>query len=425
MRGPPTAVPRSMSELTLQAARRIDPRRVAVVLGVIALVLAAVGLMVDRGHGAWTFQAFSFEDSDLDRRLGMPATYIGLLLLLSAGMAFALAGVDRTRRHGTWRLAGFALLLFGIEEILGIHSWLHDRGVSWNVAYVPFLALGVVALARVLKYFRSQPRTQIAFGVAIVCWVAAAMFDSPDLATSNAGEALAEMLAGSLFVLSLLERLRYLARQYYPLEEGHTRLSVDQIVAEAVERVKIRRFATVIFVITGVFAIQYVVLHRGNYEFSERLAVLDLNNEQTLWATFQGSLIFATALVAAIISRLNVTRAEMKRWWVMLAAVLTVLGLDEIVAGHDRLQGSTGLPGQLVLVPVALVGIVAWLKVLAEMWAEETPRKLFIAGAVLWFLSQAIDVTVQHSMRWTITPEEVMETLGSTLWLTALLYWVR
>ena len=41
-----------------------------------------------------------------------------------------------------------------------------------------------------------------------------------------------------------------------------------------------------------------------------------------------------------------------------------MLGLDEIVAIHDRFQDATGHPGQIVLIPVAIVGVVAWCKVL-------------------------------------------------------------
>jgi hypothetical protein len=414
-----------MSELTLQAARRIDPRRVVLLLGGIAVVLAIVGIVVEKGHGAWTFQAFSLADSDLDRRLGMPASFNGLLLLLSAGMTFALAGVDRTRRQRTWRLAGYALLLFGVEEVLGLHSWLEDQGVPWALAYVPFAAIGTVALVGVLKYFKSQPGTQALFAAAILLWLVAAAFDNPHLLTSDSAAEIFEMLAGSLFALTLLERLRYLARQYYPLEEGETRLSPDQIVAEAVDRIRFRPIVVGIAIATAAFAIQYVALHTGNYKHAEKIAILDLNNEQTLWATFQGSLIFAVALVSIVIGRLSVTRAEMKRWWLLLGAVLMVLGLDEIVAVHDRFQDSTGLPGQTILLPIAVVGVVAWFKVLGEIWEHDRARNLFMAGAAVWFLSQLIDVTIQHSMRWTITPEEVGETTGSTLWLFSLLLWLR
>ena len=86
----------------------------------------------------------------------------------------------------------------------------------------------------------------------------------------------------------------------------------------------------------------------------------------------------------------------MKPWWRMLGAVLLVLGLDEIVAVHDRFQDATGHPGQIVLIPVAIVGVVAWWKVLNEISGNQQARRLFLAGAAFWFVSQSADVLFQE-----------------------------
>src|SRR6476659_9799865 len=161
-----------MSELTLQAARRVDPRRVALALASIWLVFTGLGLMVNHGYGAWTLQAFSLADSDLDRRLSMPASFTALLVLLAAGMAFSLASVDRTRRQRTWRWAGFELLALGAEQLLGLHSWLQSRGLSWEAAYLPLLLLATVPLLRAMQVLKSQSTTQAMFGTAIVLWLA-------------------------------------------------------------------------------------------------------------------------------------------------------------------------------------------------------------------------------------------------------------
>ena len=52
---------------------------------------------------------------------------------------------------------------------------------------------------------------------------------------------------------------------------------------------------------------------------------------------------------------------------------------------------------------------------------------LFIAGAAFWLQSQISDVLLNpiSSLRWTITPEETGESLGSALWLFAFLVWMR
>lgn len=413
-----------MSELTLQAARRIDPRRVCLLLLGLWLVFAALGIVVDRGHGSSTFRAFNLADSDLDNRLGMPASFTALLVLLSAGMAFALSRVDRTRRERTWGLAAWALTALGVEQLLGVHSWLEGRGVSWNACYLPLLIGATAALLNAMQIFRNQSRVQAVFAAAILLWVAGGALDNPNFISANVGTGILEMAAGVLFTASLLGRLRYLAAQYYPLEEADTRLSLDQIVAEIFDRVKFRPIAICLIGVTAAFGIQDVLLHTGDYT-GHRVPILDLNAEQTLWAMFQGSLIFSVGLLSILTGRLRATPAEMKSWWLLLGGALFVLGADEIIAAHDGFRDPTGHPGQIVLIVVAIAGIVAWLKILGATSRNDRVRRLLIAGAAFWFVSQAIDVTIQGDMRWTIVPEELQETLGSTCWLFALGYWLR
>jgi hypothetical protein len=354
----------------------------------------------------------------------MPASFTALLVLLSAWMAFALSRVDRTRREPIWRLAAWGLLALGLEQLLGVHSWLETQGLSWTVSYLPLMILATAALLRALPIFRNQSGVQGMFGGAILLWLAGAALDNPNLVSANVGAQILEMAAGGLFLLSLLARLRYLAAQYYPLEEAHTRLSVDQIAAEVFDRVKFRPIAIGLILVTAAFGIQDVLLHTGDYT-GHRVPILDVNSEQTLWATFQGSLVLSVAFLSFLTGRLRATPDEMRSWWLLVGAVLLVVGADEIIALHDRFQDATGLPGQIVLTLVAVAGIVAWFKVLTATSENGRVRLLLIAGAVFWFVSQAIDVTIQGDIRWTIVPEELLETLGSTCWLFALGYWLR
>jgi hypothetical protein len=413
-----------MSELTLQAARRIDPKRIALALAGIWAIFALVGIAVELGHGDSTLQAFNLADSDLERRLSMPASFTGLLLLLASGMAFALSAVDRTRRQRTWRLAGLALVVFGLDELFGLHSWLEQRGVAWTYSYLPLLALGTTALYWTVRVFRSQRVVQVLFAAAVGLWLAGGVLDNPDLLESNAAAQIIEMAAAALLALCTLERLRYLGRQYYPLEEADTRLSVDQIAAEVVDRVKLRPLAIALVLLTAAFAIQDVLLHTGDYH-GHRVPILDIGAEQTIWATFQGSLIYLVGLLALVTGRLHATPAAMRLWWTVLGGVLLVLGTDEIVALHNHFQDATGDPGQIVLIPVAIVGIVAWLKVLGATSGDRRVRNLFVGGAVLWLASQAIDVFLQEDFRWTIVPEETSETLGSACWALGIACWLH
>lgn len=415
-----------MTTLPYQIARRSKPKRLLVALVLCIGLFALLGLL--QAHlSPYNLQAFDLKDSDLDARLSMPATFTSILLACAAMLAFSLSAVDKRSRAGRWRRAGLVLAVLAVEELLGIHSWLQDQGVPWTVCYLPLLAIAVVLLSDALRILANQPRTRALFGTGLVAWIMAGALGGStiDRIHTIGGIEILEMCAGAFFTIALLARCQYLARAYHPIDEAETRPPLEDIVRVAIERINFRKVAVAIGVVTGVFAIQYVLLHTGNYHNSEKLPVLDLNNEQTLWATFQGSLIWIAAGLSLLIGILPSTKPETRRWWLVLWGVLFILGSDEVIAIHDRFQDATGHPGQIILAPVALVGMVAWWKVLRELSAYRLARALFIAGAVLWAYSQASDILLNPTLRWTITPEEVGETTGSTLWVFALLVWLR
>jgi hypothetical protein len=426
-----------MSELTLQVARKIDPRKVGIALFAIWSIFGLFTLVVDRGYAAWTLQTVDFEPSDLGLQVSSNATITAVLMMCAAGMAFALGGVDRSRRKRSWRLAGWALLALGVEELLGVHPWLQSKGASWGLSYLPLLVPAAVALALALRNLGSQPRLRALFGAAILLWLAAAVVDNPTQVGSETGAQALAMASAILFALAMLARHRYLANQYYPFDED--RLSVDQIASEVLSRISIRKLAIALAAITILEAVQYTLFHAPGYPHcaavlnpchsrdAADVGILDLNNEQTLAATFQASLLLATGCLALVISRLRATRAEMRRWWLTLGIVMLILSTDQIIAVHSRFGDSTGLPGQIILTPVAIAGIIAWFKVLRELWGNRLARTLLIVGAVLWFLSQASDVLLDpiESLSWTTTPEETVEATGSGLWLFSVLVWLR
>jgi hypothetical protein len=413
-----------MSELTLQAARRIDPKRITLALAASCGLLALAGIAVELGLDSWAFEAFDLSNSNLDRQLSMPATFTALMLGLSGVLAFALVGVDRSRRRRTWALAGIAFLLFAVEKLLGLHSWLGGHGVDWTFSYLPLIALGGAALYRTIHVFRSQRTVQLLFATAVVLWLAAGLLDDPDLVASSAAAQIVGMAAAALFTACLLERLRYLARQYYPLEENDTRLSVDQIVAEAADLVKLQPIAIVLVLLTSAFALQEVLLQTGNYH-GHRIPILDLDGEQTFFATFQSALIATAGLLALGTGFLKATPAGLRRSWKVFGGALLVVATEEFMALPNRFEDATGASGQILLIPVAVVGVVALWKVLRATGGDRRARFLFLAGALLWLGSQAIDVFFQDDARWTAVPEETAETLGSICLIFACASWLR
>jgi hypothetical protein len=426
-----------MSELTLQTARKLDPRKIGLGLAALWAIFAVIGLVAARGHFEWALQTVNPQHSSLDLQVSTTAILTSALMLGAAGMAFALAGVDRTRRSLRWRRAGWAFVVLGVDALVGVHAWLQSQGVSWAAACLPLVLVAGLALATAVQIFRSQRSVQVAFGAAIALWLAAALVDNPTVPGSEGAAEMLAMAAAIVFALTLLARLRYLARQYYPLEERETRLSVDQIAAEILDRLPLRRVAIVLGVLVAAESIQYLLLHVPGYPHcpsvldachardAEKIGILDLNNEQTLETMFQMYLLLAAGVAALVVGRLRVTAAEMKRWWIVLGLVLVFLGANQVLAMHNRFGDATDLPGQVILVPVAIAGVVSWLKVLRAIWGNRFARALFIAGAVVWIYSQASDLAFDAGHAWTTTPEETGESTGSLLWLLSILAWMR
>jgi hypothetical protein len=388
---------------------------------------AACGIAIGAGVGAYNLQTFGLEDSDLGARLSTSAGFTALMMLTAAAMAWSLTGVDRSSREPRWRMAAIAFALFGFEELLGIHTWLQHKGVIWGLCYLPLLAFGAVAFLRAQPVFRRQEQARRQFSIAAVLWVAGGVADNVDYAASRSSVEAIEMAAAILFVLALLARLRHLAREYYVLDEHETRLSIDQIAVEMLGRLRMRPLVIGLPLVMAALATQYVLLHTGNYHDAERIPILDLNNELTVADVFQGTLLATAGGLALVISKLSVTRAEARRWWRLLGLVMVPLGAEQVLAIHSRFQDATGLPGQVVLVPIAIVAALAWSKVLLDVWDNRLVRVLFIAGAAFWLQSQVSDVLLNpvNGLRWTITPEETGESLGSALWLFAFLVWMR
>ena len=132
-----------MSNFALQLARRFEPRHLAIAL--VGVIVSFAALDVVYNHALDSLVAFHLDDSDPAVRNSFPAVVTGLMLLSAGALAFAVASMRDTARPAWWRATGIVLVLFGIEEALGLHTWA-DRhlGVDWNIVYLPFIAIAAV-----------------------------------------------------------------------------------------------------------------------------------------------------------------------------------------------------------------------------------------------------------------------------------------
>ena len=154
---------------------------------------------------------------------------------------------------------------------------------------------------------------------------------------------------------------------------------------------------------------------------------LDLNAEHTPAAAFSSLLLFMAASVAFVLA-LALSDHDERRSWALLAAVLGFLSLDELALVHEAIQEDVGVKGQIVLAPVAIVGFIAWLGVMRNLDRDGPAARMLIGAAGAWVLAQLLDVgqdPEKDRLMFTVVPEEVLEMIGSALFLMAGLYVVH
>jgi hypothetical protein len=178
----------------------------------------------------------------------------------------------------------------------------------------------------------------------------------------------------------------------------------------------------------------------GGLEFftSAQLGLFDLDAEGTIPAAFSAGLLFAAALLALAIAQAeDLGKRERHALWFM-TVFFTYMGVDEGLSIHERAGGALGVHWQIPYLPVVAVAAVLWLRVLRVLSTDASAAKLWIAGAAVWVGAQAFETvqsafapvygtahgTINLHFAFTI-PEETGEMIGSSLFLFALLLFLR
>ena len=406
-----------MSDLGLQLARRFQPRHVLIACGAVI----ALFLMLDFGdsRGFSSLRFFDLNDSDVAHRITFSAMAIGALLLLAAGIAVSAAAASRGSRAGFWFKAGAVMFaLFGVEEILGVHSWANQHGVSWNVSYLPFLAVATLVWVELARHLESRQAQRLCL-LGVGTFLAACLFDAARAGEGHAyaiGEGL-ELAGASLFLVSLMVH----AHEYHPVHEVEPgRRGNLALLAEVVHRLDPVKLAIGAAVAVFILGVMGSVSHSVDY-----IRVFDVNKEQNYASVFSGLALWAAALMAVFNGLARQESPHARRWWLALAGVFLYLGLDEMTALHEELQHVTGIWGQSFLMPVVIVGVAAWYMTIKEVRTNRLALLLWVAGAASWVISQGIDLKLNEPLPWTMIPEELGEMTGSLLFAFSLLVAVR
>jgi hypothetical protein len=147
-----------------------------------------------------------------------------------------------------------------------------------------------------------------------------------------------------------------------------------------------------------------------------------LENEFTAPAYFSAALLLAAAACGWFAGRQPDDRTRLA--WLCLGVLWLAMGVDEVAGVHERLERHLGVDWQLLYMPVAAAGGVAWL--VAVRGSDRAVRLLLAGGAAAWVAAQTLEFLQWDSSDHRVAAfepmmiaEETLEMIGSALFLLA------
>jgi hypothetical protein len=135
-----------------------------------------------------------------------------------------------------------------------------------------------------------------------------------------------------------------------------------------------------------------------------------------------GLLLVGTTLARAVVSRSN------GYVFILLAAGLAFMALDEVAEIHEHLEAFVGLDWQSIYIPGFVAALVVLISVARRM-RHDAPRAVLVlaAGTAAWVVSQVLEVLEWHGSVqqpgyvYMMFAEEILEMFGSIGFVVALL----
>jgi hypothetical protein len=147
-----------------------------------------------------------------------------------------------------------------------------------------------------------------------------------------------------------------------------------------------------------------------------------LEGEKLVPAAISAFLLLAAGALAGLVAA-DEGRTRLRLAFAALAALFLFMAADEWLGLHESLEDSAGEDWQTLYLGIVVIAAVAWTYVLRELTG--TRRWLWIAGAAAWAVAQGIERIQwdgeELAYEWTILPEELLEMVGTGLWIFALL----
>jgi hypothetical protein len=385
---------------TLLLLRALPVRSLGYVLASVSAIVFLGGVAAGSG---WTMS--------FDADLGVPVVLTGAMVALAGGLLWIVggaAGLEAAARR-SWRRLGLALLAIGAEQALSLHERL-EEGLQLGAAaaYGPLFLLAAVALSFATALPACPERRALALALAI--WLGVVFVEAAGR-SGGAAAGLLSLVAAPLLLLSALSALQRFRR------EGAIGVTPEEAARALLLRVDAGRLAIGIVIALGAMLGLATLYHADVLS----LQSFDLRSQQGV-NTFASTTLFLTAGGLALLRG----RLSDDPWyaWTLLGGAFVAMTAIELLALHQEIGDATGVRGQFVLFPVVIAAGLAWLA--CARLAGGPIRPLLVAGAALWAASQAIDVTSPEGyFHWRVLPEETLELLGTTLFVTALLLAVQ
>jgi hypothetical protein len=384
---------------TLALLRGFSPRTSAYVLGAVAAGIFIAGWI--QGSG-WT--------TSFDADLGIPVVFTGVLLVLAAGL-LALVGAapsfSAVERRVWWALA-LVLALVGVEQALSLHERLDERFSAATLA-APILALLAIALLLATRLPPGAERSGLLGGLGL--WAVAGILDFTGHGEDVVATALVLIAAPMAAVSALAAVQRH--RDDPGIPEIAPRFALRDLLLRVDPLLAGLAIAAALLAMLGFGALYHSDVIP--------LQTFDLRSQQ-------GANTFSSVTLMLTAGGLSLLRGRLSDdpWygWTLLGITFWTMVVIDILALHQEIGDATGIRGQFILFPVVVAAAVGWLTCtgLSGAWG----RRLFVVGAVLWVVSQAIDVTQPEGyFHWWVLPEETVELFGTTMFVIAMLLAVQ
>ncbi len=126
----------------------------------------------------------------------------------------------------------------------------------------------------------------------------------------------------------------------------------------------------------------------------EAAPAFDLDAEMKVPAFAAGLILLCAATACGLAAT---TDPGGRRWpWLVLAALFTLMAVDEATGLHEALEDDTGVDWQTLYLPLMVAGGIAWLALLRRLRTIRIAAALLAAGAALWVCAGLLE-----AIQWT------------------------